>query len=156
MKHRILQLCACGLLVMALATSEIGAQEYADNKHVNKRIAMMMRAQEAVATLADMMAGRIAFRAGKAQSARRVLIQTSRSISKQFKTPHQDPASNARPEIWMFWSDFDARADSALASARQLNVYSLNGLRRSLPHVMQNCLGCHDRYRTEPREFTTH
>lgn len=158
MKHHVFKHPALILLAVALAfaTPNLTAQAQITNKSVKKRVAQMLTAQSAVAILADMMAGRVAFRIGKAQSARRTLIQTSRSITKEFRKPHQDPLSNARPEIWAYWSDFSARADASEEAARLLNVYSLNGLRRTLPNMLQSCLSCHDSYRAEPNEFTTH
>ncbi|PCJ06457.1 MAG: cytochrome C [Rhodobacteraceae bacterium] len=158
MNHQIFRLPVLVILAMTLAFSTLGltAQEQITNKDVKKRVALMLTAQAAMETLTDMMAGQVMFQANQARSARRTLIQTSDDIAKRFKTPHFDPLSNARPEIWTYWADFKARAASSEAAARQLNVYSLNGLRRSLPSVLQSCLSCHDSYRAEPNEFITH
>lgn len=143
-------------LTLALAAPAVTAQEQITNKGVKKRVAQMLSAQDAVTTLIDMMAGRMTFNANNARAARRVLTQTSGRISRFFKKPHQDPLSNARPEIWTYWDDFRARADTSEQAARQLNVNSLNGLRRTLPNVLHSCLSCHDRFRVKPNEFITH
>lgn len=158
MAYSLYRLPVLFLLVMtlALSTPHLMAQEQITNKGVKKRVALMLTAQASVATLTDMMAGRVVFHPARARAARRTLMQTSRNIIKRFKKPHSDPLSNARPEIWTYWSDFKAKAEVADDAARQLNVNSLAGLRRTLPNVLQSCLSCHDSYWVEPNEFTTH
>ncbi len=158
MKHRIFQLPALAVLtvMLALGTPGFTAQDQITNKGVKKRVALMFTAQGAMATLTDMMAGRVAFQADKARAARRTLIRTNGNIVRRFRKPHADPLSNARPEVWTYWTDFKAQADASQEAARQLNVYSLNGLRRTLPNMLQTCLSCHDRYRAKPNEFITH
>jgi len=143
-------------VTLALGTPGFTAQDQITNKGVKKRVALMFTAQGAVATLTDMMAGRVTFQADKARAARRALIQTSSKTVRRFKKPHFDPLSNARPEVWTHWNDFKAQADASEEAARDLSVYSLNGLRRTLPNMLQTCLSCHDRYRAEPNEFITH
>ena len=143
-------------VILTLTTLPLKAQETITNKGVKKRVALMLSAQDAMTTLTGMMAGRIVFQAGKARAARRVLIQTSSNTSRRFKKPHQDPLSNARPEIWTYWADFSAHADTAERAAKQLNPYSLSGLQRTLPNVLHSCLGCHERFREKPNEFVTH
>ena len=158
MNHRLLRPSALALLAVTLSLTvpSLKAQEKITNKGVKKRVALMLSAQDAATTLTDMMAGRMAFHAGKARAARRVLIQTSSSTSRRFKKPHQDPQSNARPEIWTYWTDFSSHAEVSKQAAKQLNVYSLNGLHRTLPNVLHSCLSCHERFRIEPNEFITH
>jgi len=156
--HRFFQLATAAIvaLTLALTAPAVTAQEQITNKDVKKRVAQMLSAQDAVTTLIDMMAGRMAFNANNARAARRVLTQTSGRISRLFKKPHQDPLSNARPEIWTYWSEFRTRADISEQAIKRLNVRSLNGLRRTLPNVLHNCLSCHEQFRVEPNEFITH
>ncbi|WIY26618.1 c-type cytochrome [Parasedimentitalea psychrophila] len=156
--HRVFHLLALVILVgsLGLTAPALTAQAPITNKNVKKRIALMLSAQDAVAILGDMMAGRMVFNAAKARAARRVLVQTSSRISRRFRTPHQDPQSHARPEIWTYWDDFSARAEISEQAARQLSVSSLNGLRHSLPNLLHSCLSCHQRFRVEPNEFITH
>ena len=158
MVRRFLHLPLFALLAISLvfATPGLSSQEQITNKGVKKRVALMLTSQAAIATLSDMMAGRVAFQADKARAARRSLIRTNSSIARRFKKSHQDPLSNARPEIWTYWSDFKIQADLAEDAARQLNANNIGGLRRTLPNMLQSCLSCHDSYRTEPNEFITH
>jgi len=158
MNHRFFQIPAFVILALTLALATPGrtAQDQITDKHVKKRVAQMLMAQAAVATLTDMMAGRVMFQSRRARSARRTLIQTSRTFAKRFKKPHFDPRSHARPEIWTYWRDFKAHAKSSHDAAKQLNISTLGGLRRTLPNVLQTCLSCHDSYRTQPNEFITH
>ena len=158
MNHPLFRLSMLVILAVtfALTVPALKAQEKITNKGVKKRIALMLSAQDAVTTLTDMMAGRMVFHAGQARSARRVLIQTSSSTSRRFKKPHQDPLSNARPEIWTYWEDFRTHAEISEQAAKQLNTSSLSGLHRTLPNVLHSCLSCHERFRVEPNEFVTH
>ncbi|OUS38643.1 cytochrome C [Rhodobacterales bacterium 56_14_T64] len=143
-------------VTLALGTPGFTGQDQITDKGVKKRVALMFTAQGAVTTLTDMMAGRVAFQAGMARAAQRTLIRSSSKTVRHFRKPHFDPLSNARPEVWTHWTDFKARADASEQAAKQLNVYSLNGLRRTLPSMLQTCLSCHDRYRAKPNEFVTH
>ena len=158
MNNPLFRLPALALLAVtfALTVPALTAQEKITNKGVKKRVALMLSAQGAVTTLTEMMAGRMVFDAGQARAARRILVQTSSSTSRRFRKPHQDPLSNARPEIWTYWEEFSTHADNAEQAAKQLNTYSLSGLQRTLPNVLHNCLSCHERFRETPNEFVTH
>lgn len=155
---RLLKPLACLALLTALAAGPSAPVTAGDglSKHVTRRIALMTSQKAALEVLTGMMAGRSIFDQGKARSARRQLIKSTSSIRKHFRKHRMDPRSNARPQIWTAWEDFQARADTAETAARDLSTRSLPALRRTLPGLMQSCLSCHETYRRTPNSFTTH
>ncbi|WP_254604324.1 cytochrome c [Leisingera sp. ANG59] len=158
MTLRLLKPLACLALLAALAAGP-SAPVTADSglsKHVTRRIALMTGQKAAMDVLTGMMSGRIVFDRDKARTARRQLIKSTSSIRKHFRKHRMDPRSHARPQIWISWDDFEARAKSAEIAARALSTRSLPALRRTLPGLMQGCLSCHETYRRTPNSFTTH
>lgn len=146
-------LCLClGLLSADLYA---GSAVIAD-KHIRARLTLMRQQKEALLSLSDMMAGRRVFTAQTAKAARRVLIENTRKIPKHFAKQRMDPNSHARPEIWARWANFETRAEAARQAAKQINASSVNGLRRSLPTMIQACHSCHETYRTTPNRAITH
>lgn len=153
---RYLPLLTALILGLAAAGSALTATERRMDKHVRARIELMTMQKAAMITLGDMAAGRTAFDAGTARSARRTLIKTTGAIRKAFRKERMDPESNALPALWRYWDDFEQRAGTAGNAARDLNAASLAGLRRTLPGLLHACLSCHETYRATPKEFTTH
>jgi len=135
------------LMAMAFLTSVTQAQNGVTNRGVFKRMSTMASAKTAIEILVNMMAGHIRFDRVQARTARRSLISATRSIPSVFKKPHSDPLSWAKPDIWIRWDDFVARADTARRAARRLNVDQLGALRTTLPDMINACLGCHEVYR---------
>jgi cytochrome c556 len=144
------------VLGLALAGAQLDAAAPIADKHVKRRVELMATQKAAITTLADMMAGRTSFNASKAKAARRTLVKTTGDIRKRFKKPRMDPNSHANPLIWQQWDDFETRAETAKDAAKQLNAYTLNGLLRTVPSMVQACLSCHETYRNAPNDFITH
>ncbi|OED46790.1 c-type cytochrome [Leisingera sp. S232] len=144
------------LVALAVGTTAPVTADSGLSKQVTRRITLMTTQKAAMDVLTSMMAGRTAFDRDTAQTARRQLIKTTGSIRKRFKKHRMDPRTNARPQIWTAWDDFKARAETTRAAARDLNTWSLPGLRRTLPSLMQSCLSCHKTYRRAPNSFITH
>ncbi|KIC13954.1 c-type cytochrome [Leisingera sp. ANG-Vp] len=144
------------IAALAIGSSAPSTAGSGYDKHVARRIALMTSQKAALDELTGMMAGRSTFDQDRARAARRLLVKSTKSIRKHFKKPRLDPRSNARPLIWHSWKDFENRAEMAQAAAKSLNARSLPGLRRTLPSLMQSCLGCHETYRNTPNTFITH
>ena len=135
------------LMGAALLAPATLAQNGVTNRGVFKRMNTMAGARTAIEVLVNMMAGRVRFDRVQARTARRGLIDSTRSIPVVFKKPHSDPLSRARPDIWHRWNDFKARADTAKRAAMRLNVDRLGALRTTLPDLINACLVCHQTYR---------
>ncbi|MCA0872630.1 cytochrome c [Seohaeicola saemankumensis] len=138
------------LTVLLALTASAQQTERVEDPDVQRRMDTMNAAKAALVPLAQMMAGRIRFDRSIAADARKRLIRATRSIPGRFRRPHSDPLSRASPRIWADWDSFTARARTARSAAQGLNTQTLNGLRRTLPQLMQSCLGCHQSYRMPP------
>lgn len=158
--HRRIQLFA-GLGLVGLCLGMLSADLNAGSaiitdKDIRARLALMREQKAALLTLSDMMAGRRTFYPKTAKAARRVLIENTRKIPRHFAKQRIEPNSHAQPEIWTRWQDFETRAQAARQAAKQINVGSVNGLRRSLPAMVQACHSCHQTYRATPNRAITH
>ncbi len=132
---------------LAQTGAQSGTQISVANRDVVKRMDAMVRARLAVETLTQMMAGRARFNRANARAARRDLITVTGAIPRQFRKPHSDPLSRARPLIWLQWDDFRTRAEATKKTAQALRVERLERLRLTLPGVINSCLACHKIYR---------
>lgn len=144
------------LLALAIGSSAPSAASNGTSKHVSQRLALKNAQKAAMDVLTAMVAGRNTFDQAQARATRRQLIKSTSAIPKHFKKQWLDPRSNAQPLVWQSWDDFKARAEAAKATAKALNARSLPGLRRTLPSLIQNCISCHETYRSTPNSFTTH
>ncbi len=150
LRSRVAQPLVVALTVLLALTASAQQTERVENPGVQRRMDTMNAAKAALVPLAQMMAGRIRFDRNIAAGARKRLISATRSIPGRFHRPHRDPQSRASPRIWTEWDSFKARASTARRAAQGLNAHTLNGLRRTLPQLMQSCLGCHQGYRLPP------
>ncbi len=141
---------AAWLLLLIALPAMAQDQEKVEHPGVLKRMATMNMAKAALAPLVDMMAGRILFDETQARSSRRALTRALRDIPRRFRKPHEDPLSNASDDIWAYWDTFSLRARSARQAARRLRTGNLNGLRQTLPEMVNACLACHDTFRKPP------
>lgn len=156
MRRHAVSILAIVIMALSATTVQLDAGAWIEDKHIRKRIALMNTQKAAITILGDMMAGRSVFDASQAKAARRTLVKTTGHITKRFRKPRLEANSNARPDIWQYWDDFEIRAETAELAAKQLSAGSLNALRRTLPNLMQACLGCHETYRETPNNFKTH
>lgn len=141
----LLGLLATGLLAQSGQISRV------TDSHVRDRMEAMNRNNAALTVLSDMMGARAFFDRARAREARRTLISTTGRIPSLFRKERGDPLSHARPDIWVNWDDFKARAKAAQRAARAVDTGSLPRLRKSLPQLVQACLACHHSYRNDLR-----
>lgn len=144
------------LLLLVFCAPVVLAQDRVRDPGVLDRMQLMQQSKSALDTLYGMMGNRIRFDKRSARAARRILIRATGEIPHRFRERHVDPLSNARNTIWINWPDFKSRAAAAHETARALNTRSLPGLRRTVPHLMQACLSCHESYRAHRKMTKTH
>lgn len=157
--QRLTLLGAPAVLCLSLGLSGAGLQAGSatiSDEHIRMRLALMRAQKEALQVLSDMMAGRRVYVAKTARAARRELVASSSRISRAFALQRMEVNSHARTEIWTRWQDFEARAAAARQAAKQISPGSLQGLRRSLPAMVEACHSCHKSYRTRPNRAITH
>ncbi len=101
----------------------------------------------AAKTLGDMAAGKAAFDAAAAGAARQKLIDDAAQIPVVFKDQAEDPASEAKPDIWANWDDFTAKAAALGKAAEALDSSSLDGLKAGMGDIGGACKACHSSYK---------
>ena len=141
---------------LILLASVALAQNRVENRHVAQRMYLMQTGHAAMDALTGMMSNRVRFEKPRARAARKILIKMTDAIPDHFRKRQTDPLSNARTALWINWTDFKLRAKTANTAARGLNARSQNGLRRTLPDLMQACLSCHKAYRRDRKMVNTH
>ena len=139
-------------LVFVLATVVL-ASETVQNRAVIKRMQTMQQAAASVELLNGMMTGRVLYDRERAAQARRNVIRATGNIPKLFRRSRTDPLSFASPAIWTNWEDFENRARSARAAARDIRFNSSARLAETLPAVIHTCLACHTTYRMRTNQL---
>jgi cytochrome c556 len=142
--NRLTKALALGLTLfagMALAEAE------ATDPLVIAQKDLMKSFGGAAKTLGGMAKGEVAFDAAAAAAAKDVLVKGAADIPVKFKTAGNDPASDAKPEIWTGWDAFVAKADGLGKAAAGLDVASLDGIKAGMGDVGGACKACHTDYR---------
>ena len=138
------QIIAAALLLtggMALAEVE------ATNPTVIAWKALMKQNGAAAKVLGDMAAGKAAFDATAAEAAKQKLIGDAEQIPVVLKTQAEDPASEAKADIWSNWDDFTAKAAALGKAASALDSSSLDGIKAGMADVGAACKACHTAYK---------
>lgn len=103
----------------------------------------------AAKTLGGMASGEVAFDAAAAEAAKATLVAGSAEIASKFATAGNDPASEAKPEIWTSWDDFVAKAKGLGDAAAALDVASVDGVKAGMGGIGGACKACHTAYRMD-------
>lgn len=101
----------------------------------------------AAKVLGEMAGGKAAFDAAKAAEAKAALAAEAAKIPDLFKTQASDPESEAKPEIWANWSDFEAKAKALADAANALDVSSAEAIGAGMGAIGGACKACHQSYR---------
>lgn len=131
-------ICAAGIAA---------AKEGVQNPAVKARMDAMQVIKTHTGVIADMTAGKTAFDSARAAEAAAALAATAATIPALFEAEEEDPASEARDEIWMMPEDFNAKAEALYKAALAIDASSLDAMRPSMATVGSACKACHDDYR---------
>lgn len=102
----------------------------------------------ATKTLGDMAGDKAAFDAAAAEAAKAAMIAAAGQIATSFaEQGGEDPAQEAKPEIWTNWDDFAKKADALAAAATALDATSLDGVKAGMGAIGGACKDCHTSYR---------
>lgn len=134
---------------LILAGGSALAQDEAKDPTVIAWQQLMKQNGAAAKVLGEMAGGKTAFDAAAAETARQMLISDAQQIPVVFKTPAQDPASKAKPEIWTSWDDFTVKAAALGKAAEAMDVASLDGVAAGMGAIGEACKGCHSAYKTK-------
>lgn len=103
----------------------------------------------AAKALGGMASGEVAFDAAAAEAAKAALVAGSAEIAVKFATAGNDPASEAKPEIWTSWDDFLVKTKGLGDAATALDVTSVDGIKAGMGAVGGACKACHTSYRMD-------
>lgn len=144
-------LLAKSLLVSAiLMTGTAFSQDMAaTNPDVIARKELMKGMGMATKTLGGMASGEIAFDAAAAEAAKSVLAVYSGEIGAKFTANAEDPASEAKPEIWANWDDFLVKAKGLGDAAAAMDVASAESIGAGMGAIGGACKACHSDYRVK-------
>lgn len=139
------------LLVSAiLMTGTAYAQDIAaTNPDVIARKDLMKSMGGAAKTLGGMAAGEVAYDAAAAEAAKQTMIAAAAEIEAKFTTNAEDPASEAKPEIWANWDAFLVKAKGLGDAAGALDVASAESIGAGMGGIGGACKACHTDYRVQ-------
>lgn len=139
------------LLVSALLmTGTAFAQDMvATDPDVIARKALMKSMGGAAKTLGGMAGGEMAYDAAAAEAAKQTLIAAAGEVGAKFTNNAEDPASEAKAEIWSNWDDFLAKGKALGDAAAALDVASAESIGAGMGGIGGSCKGCHTAYRVQ-------
>lgn len=117
---------------------------------VMARMHNMKDSAAALEVLGGMAKGEVAYDAARAEAARAELLVLAAAVPALFKGAETDPLTEARPEIWDNWPDFEAKAMMAEEAVAAMTVGDAQEIAASLRPVGAACSACHELYRVDP------
>jgi len=146
-RRRILASIVCAA---AMITPPIGlAHKGVTNPAVMARMNNMTLLAAELAVVGKMLKGETAFDAQTAHLAVRNIARYGEETTALFEAHETDPKSEAKPEIWRNFGDFENKADALVAQALALdgNLGRLEDLAPAMRSLGQACQACHKLYR---------
>lgn len=140
--QRTLTLTLALTLTATLALAHVGVKD----PRVIAWMAGMKDMGAAEKSLARMARGQIAFDQAAAEAALAVITREAPRVVPLFKTPADDPKSEALPTIWTAFDDFKAKADALEQAVAAADVSTLERLKATARPIGQTCGACHDAY----------
>ncbi len=98
--------------------------------------------------LGEMAGGKTAFDADAAGAAKTALVAASADIAAKFEPQATDPKTTAKPEVWINWADFQAKATALNAAATAMDAATVEGVQAGMASVGGSCKACHSAYRS--------
>lgn len=135
------------IISLALTGGVAAAKEGVQDPTVKAWMDLMGKNGMAAKTLGDMAGGKTEFNAEAAAAAKAALIADAAEIPAAFKTQATDPVSEASPEIWTKWAEFEMDAKALADAATAMDVSSLDGVKAGMGAVGGACGACHKAFR---------
>ncbi|GAA6209002.1 hypothetical protein NBRC116601_22950 [Cognatishimia sp. WU-CL00825] len=132
-----------GLMMASFALAHQGVTD----PHIKARMHAMSTAGQASKTLGDMAKGKRAFEQEAAQQARADLLQISTDIPALFEVEALDLVTEAAPDIWSNFAQFQSRAEAMQKAVMDLDTSSPEEIARGMRAVGRSCGGCHKPFR---------
>ena len=135
------------VFALALVGTVAIAKEGVKDPIVKARQDLMATQGMNMKVLGGMAGGKVPFDAAAAEAAKAAIVATSTEIGAKFKPQATDPVTEAKPEIWTNWADFEAKAMALNAAATALDTSSLEGVQAGMEGLGGACGACHKAYR---------
>jgi cytochrome c556 len=123
-----------------------------ENPVVLERMQNMKAMADQMEVLVPMARGETDFDANRVAAALEALQRLAMEVPARFRMPEMDPQSEALPEIWESFEDFEARSNELLDIARSAYSSQINDNRELIQVVRRigsSCSSCHEGYRAE-------
>lgn len=138
------------MIVGLIAASGVAlAKEGVQDPTVKARMDMMGSNGQNTKILSDMAGDKAAFDADAAAAAKAALMANAADIPAKFEAEADDPVSEARPDIWMNWESFTAKAKDLENAAAALDVATLDSLKAGMGAIGGACKSCHTDFKAK-------
>ncbi len=112
------------------------------------RAKLMDDVRSNMGVLGGMAEGKVAFDPAAAAAARDALMADADKISEAFAVQGaDDPASEAKPEVWTDWDAFLVKAGDLKSAAEAVDTASLDTVKAGVGGLAGACKACHQTYR---------
>jgi cytochrome c556 len=136
------------LAVTVLAAGVAFAKGDRTDPNAKARSDLMRTIGAQTKVLGDMAGDKAPFDAAAAEAAKAALAAAAGQIAVAFETQGgEDPAQEAKPEVWTNWEDFVKKADALAAAAGAVDATSLDGIKAGMGAIGGTCKDCHSTYR---------
>lgn len=133
--------------LIALTGTAVLAEGEAQDPTVKARMELMKSIGGAAKALGGMAGDKVPFDAATAEAAKADLSTAAAQISTAFEAQANDPASEAKAEIWTTWEDFVAKGAALKAAADAMDASSVEGVKAGMGAIGATCKDCHSTYR---------
>jgi len=141
-----------GSVLLVSAAAAAIAHTGVENPAVLARMENMKAMADQMEILVPMVRGETDFDAGRVTAALEALQRHAAEAPALFRAPEGDPQSEALPEIWENFADFEARSIELSRIAQAASAVEIEGPQALLPLVREiggSCSSCHEDYRAE-------
>ncbi len=140
------------IALVAVALAFAGAVAHAEEERTDPdaiaRAKLMATVGMNTKVLGDMASGKTGFDAAAAADAKAALSGAAGEIAAVFQNQGgEDPADEAKPEIWTNWDDFISKATALKTAVDGADVASLEGVKAGMSGIGGACKDCHTTYR---------
>lgn len=136
------------LLAATVGTAAIAHTGVEDEDVLARMNGMSAIAQE-MKTIGSTAKGEIDFEASRMDAALKTIAREAERIPTLFSAESTDPKSEALPEIWTDFADFQEKAGAlqAVSSGLVGEIESVGDLRPAMRRIGKTCRACHADYR---------
>ena len=136
-------------IVLSIFVTSVFAHQGLQSEAIEARMLSMKKMASNMKALGSMIKGTEPFDAGKARSMTVQITKLASQVPALFKSKETDRKSEARPAIWLNFSDFTSKARNLEEKSAQLSksIVSIRDLKYAMKAIGSSCRSCHRSYR---------